>query len=271
MSVCDVCKRHPSESDGFCGACRVGHRLLKVLIGVPEERKSWALDKCRVTIGEIEEEIQKVVNTQKKESQRKRSTAEETPRSGSIEVKQEAEGAEEPVADAKEEEEASKSEAPEGKERKSRSKVKRKEGRSSSKPRRRSRKEKKDKKKDQSPEPKARVSKAPEERTEVKEKKKKDLEEREAKKRNRSSSREGSREGREKKVEKRGETPGTGSAGSARPREPSRSPILRERKFSPPPGSWEDRRGWYGHSYKQWTNKGRTKVYKQYLRRQDGW
>lgn len=60
--------------------------------------------------------------------------------------------------------------------------------------------------------------------------------------------------------------------GSARPREPSRSPVLRERPPSPPPGHWEESRGWYSRrSPKKWTNKGRAKVERQAQRRYWGW
>mmetsp|Transcript_8324 Transcript_8324/g.9974 ORF Transcript_8324/g.9974 Transcript_8324/m.9974 type:complete len:185 (+) Transcript_8324:153-707(+) len=172
-----------------------------------------------------------------------------------------------PEEEVKDEEKALKSQRKEGEE-----KPKDKE---SVKKERKVKKDKKEKRKDQSPAGKRKASSCPSSRGERKEKKRKETKE-ENKARGKTAEKERSASEEEKPEERKEtkvrivEAPRPGSSGSARPREPSRSPIRRERHCSPPPGEWEDKRSWYYYP-KKWTNKGRTKVQKQYVRRQHGW
>mmetsp|Transcript_8734 Transcript_8734/g.10608 ORF Transcript_8734/g.10608 Transcript_8734/m.10608 type:complete len:290 (-) Transcript_8734:168-1037(-) len=289
MSLCEICNLHPKDTDGFCTGCRASRRLLTQIAEIPPDLRKWGIDKVRIVSSEIADEVDRLRVQKKKEAE---AVAANPPSPGrstrekAKEVKEEQENEEQPVAEAKEsggeekkveepakEETKSKRRSPSGGEKVKKRKEKRKRGEdqsragsSSAKP---AGKQKEKKRRDQS-----------EEKPAVEEKRSTTPRYRESEKKEKKDRPKESRSKEREEDERPAPSSHTGvrlaskspDRGRERPREPSVPPRW-ARHPSPPPGKWESQ--WYhwerDRTPPRWKNKGRTKVYKQQVRREQGW
>eukprot|EP00438_Fugacium_kawagutii_P029682 Skav211486 [mRNA] locus=scaffold2188:232335:233201:- [translate_table: standard] len=288
MSICSICKKHPSNSGRYCIGCRASRRLLEQVVQLPAELRGWGIDRVRILSGEIAEEVDRFLA----KGEPVTAAPVESPIAGreeggpELEVKKELPNEEEPVALAEEvkkqqgaTEERHKKERKErkgSKSRKERSLRRRDRVRSPDRVES-SRKVKKSKEESVEEEPKEREEEHPPKTREVRE---------ETTPRARESEELKEKKTRRRRSAEEEEEDETRTAPSSSVRLASNSPTRRREKPpepehpprwarypSPPPGTWAPSQVHRGRDRTppRWKNKGRTKVVKQYYRRQQGW